>query len=225
MPAKNYYVVLGVSRGESAAGIHAAYRELARRLHPDIGGPSGANRFQEINEACEVLSDPAGRSAHDREVDALDRGAEAPVRGQPPNWPIAPAPISLFGQPEQTRPSFDALRERYLRNFTGWNVPKAERVESLTLDVALSPAEAFHGCAIPVGVPVFGSCAECGGAGQVFPFRCTECGGSGMVEEQRILRFRVPPRVQPGTILEAPLAMFGIGNLYLRIHVAVSDSL
>ena len=46
-------------------------------------------------------------------------------------WPVGHPPVSLFGQPEQTRPSFDAFHERYLRNFTGWNVPKAERAESL----------------------------------------------------------------------------------------------
>jgi hypothetical protein len=143
----------------------------------------------------------------------------------PSRWPIAPEPISLLGQPEQTRPSFDAFRERYLRNFTGWNVPKAEQVEGLTLDVVLSPAEAFYGCTVPVGVPVFGACPECVGTGQAFPFRCMECGGSGLVEEQRTLGVRVPPRVPSGTVLEVPLEMFGIGNLYLRMQVAISDAL
>jgi DnaJ-class molecular chaperone len=225
MPAKNYCVVFGVSRDESPAGIRNAYHELARHMHPDITGPAGRSRFQKINEAYEVLSSPARRRAHDREFGVPDRGTEVPVRRQPPRWPIAPEPISLFGQPEQTRPSFDAFRERCLRNFTGWNVPKAERVESLTLDVALSPAEAFYGCTVPVGVPVFDACPECGGTGQVFPFRCMECGGSGLVEEQRTLRVRVPSRVQPRTVLEVSLEMFGISNLYLRVQVSISDAL
>ena len=225
MPAKNYYVVLGVSRGASHAGIRAAYHELARRMHPDITGPSGTSRFQEINEAYEVLSDPDRRSAHDREFDEPNRGLEMPVRRQRPRWPISPEPISLFSQPEQTRPSFDAFHERYLRNFTGWSAPKAERAESLTLDVVLSSTEAFYGCTIPVGVPVFSPCLECGGTGQVYPFRCVECAGSGFVEEQRTLRVRVPPHVQPGTVLEVPLDMFGIGNLYLRLQISISDAL
>jgi molecular chaperone DnaJ len=224
MPAKNYYVVLGVSRGETPAGIRAAYHELARRMHPDVLGPAGTSRFQEINEAYEILSDPARRRAHDRESEPADRGTPVPVHRGPANWSQAPEPISLFGQPEQTRPSFDAFRERYLRNFTHWNVPKAEAVESLTLDVVLSPAEAFYGCTIPVGVPVFDACPECGGTGHVFPFRCMECAGSGLVEEQRTLRVQVPPRVLPGAILEVPLEMFGIGNLYLRVQVSISDA-
>jgi curved DNA-binding protein CbpA len=65
---------------------------------------------QEINEAYGVLSDPDRRRALDRDFGGPERVPEVPV--QPPNWPIAPEPISLFGQPEQTKPSFDAFRER-----------------------------------------------------------------------------------------------------------------
>jgi DnaJ-class molecular chaperone len=223
MPAKNYYVVLGVSRDESSAGIRSAYHEFARRMHPDIAGPADTSRFQEINESYEVLSDPDRRRAHDRDCVEPEGVTEGSARHQPPSWPIAPEAISLFGQPGQTKPSFDAFRERYLRNFTGWNMPKAERAESLTLDVALSPAEVFYGCTIPVGVPVFGACSECGGTGQVSLFRCLECAGSGLMEQQRALYVRVPPRLQPGTVLEVPLEMFGISNLYLRVQVSISD--
>ncbi len=225
MPTKNYYLVLGVSRDESSAGIRSAYHELARRMHPDTAGPADTSRFHEINESYEVLSDPDRRRAHDRDFGEPERITEGPARHQPPNWPIAPEPISLLGQPGQTKPSFDAFRERYLRNFTGRNMPKSERAESLTLNVALSPAEAFYGCTIPVGVPVFGACSECGGTGQIFLFRCLECAGSGLLEEQRELDVHVPPRVQPGTVLEAPIEMFGISNLYLRVQVSISDAL
>jgi DnaJ-class molecular chaperone len=224
MPAKNYYVVLGVSRDETSAGIRSAYHELARHMHPDTAGPVDTFRFQEINESYEVLSDPDRRRAHDREVADTERAAKIPARHQP-GWSIAPEPLSLFGQPAQTRPSFDAFRERYLRNFTGRNTPKAEKAESLTLDVALSPAEAFHGCTIPVGVPEFGTCSECGGTGQICLFHCLECAGSGLLEQQRTLYVRIPPRVPPATVLEVPLEMFGIKNLYLRMQVSISDAL
>jgi molecular chaperone DnaJ len=225
MPTKNYYVVLGVSRAESPAGIRTIYHQLASRIHPGVAGPADTSRFQEINEAYEALSHPDRRRALDHDFAESERGMEVPVRHQPPSWPIVPEPVSLFGQPDQTKPSFDAFRARYLRNFTGWNVPKAERPESLTLDVALSPAEAFHGCTIPVGVPAFGACPECGGTGRVFLFRCLECSGSGILEEQRTLHVCVPPGVQPGTILELPLEMFGINNLYLRVQVSISEAL
>jgi curved DNA-binding protein CbpA len=58
------YVVLGVSRGADEAEIHAAYRGAVRRTHPDAGGSSAA--FEDVQEAYEVLRDPARRAAWDR---------------------------------------------------------------------------------------------------------------------------------------------------------------
>jgi molecular chaperone DnaJ len=225
MSAKNYDDVLGVSRRESPAGIRDAYRELAKRLHRDVTGT--AYRFQEIDEAYEALSDPSRRSADDREWSEREWGEDRPGRSIPITYevalePIAPEPISLFRLPEQTQPSFEAFQERYARNFTGRHVPKAERPESLTLDVVLSPAQALAGCSVPVGVPVFRTCTGCGGAGHVWPFRCFKCDGSGLVEAIRELDIPVPPGTRPHCIVEAPLNMFGIGNLYLRIHISLS---
>lgn len=62
MAAKNYYMVLGVSRQESARGIQEAFRSLAKRYHPDRTGPQGTAAFQDIVEAYQVLSDPARRA-------------------------------------------------------------------------------------------------------------------------------------------------------------------
>jgi len=64
---KDYYKVLGVSRSASADDIKRAYRKLAREYHPDKNKSAGAeDRFKEINEAHEVLSDPEKRKAYDR---------------------------------------------------------------------------------------------------------------------------------------------------------------
>lgn len=69
MAVKNYYVVLGVPRSETLDGIRTAYRDLAKRFHPDRVGDEGTRSFQEISEAYGVLSDPERRRAHDRELD------------------------------------------------------------------------------------------------------------------------------------------------------------
>jgi DnaJ-class molecular chaperone len=218
MPSRNYYVVLGVPPDESQPGIRAAYHDLARRLHPDVAGEAATARFQEVNEAYQVLSDRARRRAHDREAPAGVRISHGPSHAPA----AAPAePLSPFEYPERVRPSHDALHDRWLRNFTGVGVPKAERAESLTLEIALTPEEAERGCVIPVGVPVFGACPECRGTGHAWPFPCLACRASGLVEELRALRLRVPPGVRPGTIMELPLAFYGIANLYLRLRISV----
>jgi curved DNA-binding protein CbpA len=59
------YVVLGVPRGADDARIHAAYRDAVRRTHPDAGGSSAA--FEDVQEAYEVLRDPARRAAFERD--------------------------------------------------------------------------------------------------------------------------------------------------------------
>jgi DnaJ-class molecular chaperone len=63
---KDYYEILGVSKDADAKEIKAAYRKLARKYHPDVNkDPSAEARFKEINEANEVLSDPAKRRKYD----------------------------------------------------------------------------------------------------------------------------------------------------------------
>ncbi|MDQ7088162.1 MAG: DnaJ domain-containing protein, partial [Acidobacteriota bacterium] len=67
MTYKDYYAILGVDRGASAEEIKKAYRRLARELHPDVNpSPEAQARFQEINEAHEVLSDPEKRRRYDQ---------------------------------------------------------------------------------------------------------------------------------------------------------------
>ena len=65
--ASDFYDALGVSRTATTEEIQQAYRKLARRYHPDVNSdPDAENRFKEISEAYQVLSDPSARKRYDR---------------------------------------------------------------------------------------------------------------------------------------------------------------
>jgi curved DNA-binding protein len=83
--ARDYYEVLGVPRGAAADEIQQAYRRLARRYHPDVNkDPSAEDRFKEVNEAYQVLSDPDTRARYDRfgpDFRRIPEGAERATAG------------------------------------------------------------------------------------------------------------------------------------------------
>jgi molecular chaperone DnaJ len=227
MARKDYYLVLGVSRGENLRGIQDAFRELAKIYHPDRAGPEGTRKFQDIQEAYETLSDPEKRRLynHQLERDELKVHSRAePIFTGPRSRPepLVPEPMSVLRDFETIRPSFEPLFERFLRNFTGEGIPKAERLEDLNMEVILSAEEAAAGVTVPVGVPVFATCAQCGGSGRDWLFLCLECNGEGMLEQEKAIRIDIPPLVPDRTIIEVPIHELGIHNFYVRLHIRIA---
>ena len=206
MEKKTYHMVLGITRTETSTGIRAAYRDLARRLHPDIAGEAATRAFQELTEAYEVLSDPARRRAYNARLAVATRPR---------------APISILGDAGTIHPSFEEVHARFARNFTGLHVPKAERPVALEVEVLLTRDEAAAGCDVPVGVPTFAPCPRCRGARWEWSYPCATCRQSGMIESERLVHVRVPPMAPPGAVYELALGGLGIHNFHLRLHVFV----
>jgi DnaJ-class molecular chaperone len=227
MPTKDYYLILGVSRTESVSGIREAFRELAKRYHPDRIGPQGTSLFQDIVEAYQVLSDPERRKVYNqglRHAEGYAAPPPAPIitRYEPEPEPLMPEPMSILRGFRTIRPSFEPLLYRFRRNFTGFGAPKAERLESLTVELLLSPDEALRGGTIPLSVPVFYPCPVCHGSGRDWLFPCTYCGEHGMIEDEGTVRVHIPPMVRDGTVVEIPLRGLGIHNLYLRLYIRIA---
>ena len=220
MERKTYYMILGVSSTESDRGIRAAYRDLAKRLHPDVAGEQATRSFQEVSEAYGVLSDPQRRREYNSKLSLAEDGGIVTVR-RSPREPLVREPVTILGNRDGIRPSFEAMYERFLRNFTDIGVPKSERLEGLNFEVLLTPEEASRGCVVPIGVPVFSRCPQCGGSGHDWMFPCAYCQQQGMIEGEERLRIRIPPMAPSGSIYEIPLRGLGIHNFCLRLHVFV----
>jgi molecular chaperone DnaJ len=200
MDGRTYYMILGVPRTESPGGIRSAYRDLAKKMHPDVAGQQATRAFQEITEAYDVLSDPHRRRAYNDELRRAEDGGGVPVRHTPRP---ARAPVSTFGAGEAIRAS--------------------DHLEGLNIEVVLTPTEWRRGGVLPIGVPVFRPCPACGGSGRDWLFPCLTCGQQGTIEDEAIMRVRIPPRARSGSIFEMPLRGLGVHNFYLRLHVFVES--
>src|SRR3954466_12342175 len=100
---RDYYEVLGVSRSASADDLKRSYRKLAREFHPDINRHDGAEeRFKEVNEAYEVLSDADRRAAYDRYGHSANGMGSDPFGGMGGS-PFGDLFESFFGGGQQSR--------------------------------------------------------------------------------------------------------------------------
>jgi molecular chaperone DnaJ len=163
---RDYYEVLGVARDAAQDDIKRAYRQLARKLHPDVNKePDADTRFKEVTEAYEVLGEPQRRQMYDRFGHAGAAGAGAAGAEGFPFGDIGDLFESFFGG-----------------GTAGRRGP--QRGSDLRMRVDLTFVEAVFGVEKEVELSRWESCIICGGSGAEPgkpPITCTQCGGSGEV--------------------------------------------
>ena len=227
---KNYYLILHLAPGATSEQIRSAYRRRALELHPDLTG-LGSDQFLELQEAYDVLSDPARRQIYDREAEDIPirrmdamRASETIIlrkrRGEPlvVDRPARqPDDVPLFGSFDTFSPSLDEVFERLWSNFTFLTRPKAERLESLNVEVPLSPEQAFVGGEVRIMVPARPICAACQGHGSIGRYECSRCEGHGAVTGEYPVRVSYPAGLQGDYLVRLPLGRFGIQNFYLTV--------
>ncbi len=221
MAIKNYYAVLSVSLHETQSGIRAAYRDAVRRTHPDYAGPQSTPAFQEIVEAHSILSNPSRRREYNETLSLYERDRRR--LGMLHRFATDLEPQSIFADAHSVHPSFEALRERLLRNFTGRGVVKAERPEELSIEVILTPEEAADGGVLSIGIPVHEGCWACAGNGKNWLFPCVHCRGEGTVSRVQPVQVVIPRSLRLGRTPEVSLETLGINNLFLKLRIRVSN--
>jgi molecular chaperone DnaJ len=225
---KNYYLILRLAPEATSDQVRSAYRRRALELHPDLTG-LGSDQFLELQEAYDVLSDPVRREIYDRETEEIPirrmeavRPPETVIprrhRGEPlvTDRPLRePEDMSLFGSFETFSPSLDEVFDRLWSNFNLLARPKAERLESLNVEVPLSPQQAFAGGQVRIMVPARLVCPACRGHGSIGPYACSCCEGHGAMTGEYPVRVSYPAGLQGDYLVRLPLDRFGIYNFYL----------
>jgi molecular chaperone DnaJ len=224
---RDFYEVLGVSKSASQDEIKKAYRELARKWHPDRNpDDEGAEeRFKEIQQAYDALSDPEKR----KQYDAGGRFGGFGAGGFPG--------AGAGGFPGGFTSDLGDIFSTFFRGGRQQG-PREQRGRDLETEVRLSFDQAMHGTQIAVSVPTTGPCStchgsgakpgtsprtcprcegtgidaqsqglfsisqpcpECGGQGTVIDDPCPTCGGQGITQETKRYRVNIPAGVHDGS--------------------------
>ena len=175
MAKKDYYEILGVGRNASQEEIKKAYRKLARKYHPDVNpdDESTAEKFKEIQEAYDVLSDPDKRKQYDQfghaqEGFAGQRGGFGGFGDQ-----------GGFGFED-----FEDIFETFFGGLGGFGRRRSgpQRGKHLQVEMEITLEEAYQGAEKEIRIPRTETCEECGGAGGrqgTSKKTCSACNGTG----------------------------------------------
>jgi molecular chaperone DnaJ len=209
MPKRDYYEVLGVSKGASADEIKKAYRSKAKELHPDRAqdNPNAEAQFKEVNEAYDVLKDADKKAAYDRFGHAAFEGG---MGGGPRGGNYAGGDFaSAFSD------VFDDLFGDIMGRRGGSAGKRAVRGSDLRYNLRISLEDAYRGLQKSIQVPTAVQCDTCHGTGAesgAEPQACPTCSGMGKVRAQQ--GFFTVERTCPtcsgmGQIIKNPCAKCG----------------
>ena len=213
---RDYYEVLGLGKNATDAEIKSAYRKLAKKYHPDLnpGDKTAEEKFKEVNEAHDILSDPEKRKRYD----------QFGFAGVDPNYGAGQGGGAGFGGFGAGGVDLgDIFGDIFGGGFGGFGGfggssranPNAPRKgHDIQASVILTFEEAAHCCSKKITLNRQQTCPDCNGSGceaGSSPETCTQCGGRGYVVTQQRTPFGVMQSQQPcphcggrGTIIKNP---------------------
>jgi molecular chaperone DnaJ len=218
--SKDYYLVLGVSRGASPGQIKHAYRRIAKELHPDLAGsPAGADKFIKVKQAYDTLGDAEKRRRYD---DELRRQGSARRIMRVPE--IVRDRRRSYEEFARLGSFVDEFFEGLLPGF--YSRPRFRPPEKeIYLEVVLSPSESREGGLFPIRFPVLEPCPRCASPGLRDEFFCPACFGHGSVSTEREFSLSIPPRTASGTAVSLSLEDIGLRDVRLNVEVQVDPLL
>lgn len=228
MDYKDYYKILGVSKEATTDEIKKAFRKLARKYHPDVnpGDKKAEEKFKEINEAYEVLSDSDKRKRYDTLGPNWQEQFGPQFNRRTYTYRTSPMDFdtgsgfsdffeALFGRSTMGGMGGTRTQESFRRR-VGDNI---EQPVEVTLQ------EAYAGGSRTFNIQSTEVCSACRGTGEVNGRICATCGGQGMLTNTKRIQVKIPAGVDTGSkIRVAGEGQPGIGggprgDLYLVISV------
>ncbi|MEZ5674139.1 molecular chaperone DnaJ [Thalassovita litoralis] len=184
MSKRDYYDVLGTSKGASADEIKKAYRKKAKELHPDrnADNPDAESQFKEVNEAYDCLKDPDKKAAYDRYGHAAFEGG---MGGGHPGGGFRGGQGDFSSAFSDV---FDDLFGDFMGGRGGGGRQRATRGADLRYNLRVTLEEAFSGIQKTINVPSSVACTACDGSGAEGggePTTCPTCSGMGKVRAQQ----------------------------------------
>ena len=183
---ETFYDILGVKKNADADEIKKAYRKLARQYHPDAnqGDKEAEERFKQVQNAYDALSDPEKRKAYDRFGSTNGRGPAA-----------GPGGVNVdFGDFDWSGDLGDILGGIFgnlggaARGARGRARSQPVRGADVETEVRLSFEDSLRGAQAKVPVELTVACSQCGGTGAepgTAPVICPECNGRGVISESQ----------------------------------------
>lgn len=226
---RDYYEALGVPRTSDQDQIKQAYRKLARKLHPDVnpGDKAAEERFKEINEANEVLSDPEKR----RRYDELGSNWKGGMDFTPPHREAetfraqAAGPREAFSGDDRFGGFSDFFDVIFGSRRGGSGLHFSTRGSDVESEVSITLEEAHHGTKRVVRIPIEEPCPVCGGSGMKDGKECSACGGTGIQIKLETFTVNIPKGVQDESVIRVPgkggagSGGGSRGDLYFRVHI------
>jgi molecular chaperone DnaJ len=239
MPAKDYYQILGISRGADEKQIKKAYRQLARKYHPDVnpGNQAAEARFKQINEAYEVLSDPEKRKKYDKYGDQwqhADEFARAGASQGRPQWKQYTRGGTQTAYDFEDMGDLGSVFDNLFRGFNvggSGNAQQFTKPQSVQDNIEVTLEEAANGATRTFQLQTEEPCPACKGTGRTGPRggACTNCRGIGRILKTKRIEVKIPKGVTDGSRIrlagEGPMGRGGLrGDLYLVVKMLPSKT-
>lgn len=188
--SKDYYKILGVAKNSSEEDIKKAYRKLAHQYHPDKAG-GNEQKFKEINEAYQVLSNKEKKAQYDRFGQVFDGSQGFSSQGGPANgWGFGFDGNGMRWDMGGDMGDFGDIFESIFEQFGGGGQRRQtyKRGSDIEAVIELTLEEAFSGVKRALEFKMYVLCSLCGGIGhdeKAGVDECTTCKGKGEIREQR----------------------------------------